>query len=44
MPNPKNAWAVGGGVFLAIFSALSVAFDPFMAFALALVATQVLKS
>jgi hypothetical protein len=44
MPNPKTAWAVGSGVFLAMFAALSVTFDPSMAFALSLVATLAVKN
>jgi hypothetical protein len=44
MPNPKTAWAVGSSVFLGLFAALCVTFDPTMAFALSLVVTLAVKN
>ena len=42
--NSKTAWTVGASVFLVIFGALNVSFDPMMAFALSLVVLLAVKN
>jgi hypothetical protein len=44
MPKTKTTYAVGTGVFLTIFGALCVTFDPTVAYALSLVATLAMKN